>query len=105
LWKASIARIEAWAPQTLFLTHFGPVEAVRPHMQALVENMDWIANLVRTLLDQPGTDDERKSTFMEQVGHELRRQLTDAQLKAYGRAEPLELAWLGLVRYWRKRSA
>jgi glyoxylase-like metal-dependent hydrolase (beta-lactamase superfamily II) len=103
LWKESVSRIEARGPAALFLTHFGPVETVRPHLQALLENMDWMADLVRTLLAGPGTDEERKEKFFERVGRELRRQLTAAQLVAYGRAEPLELAWLGLLRYWRKR--
>ena len=34
-WAASLARIEAWRPDTLFLTHFGPSAPVGPHLAEL----------------------------------------------------------------------
>lgn len=104
-WRGSIDRIEAWAPQTLFVTHFGPAREARPHLQALLENLEMMASLVRVLLAEPGTDDERSRRFADRVTRELRRRMSDAQIASYSRAEPIELAWLGLVRYWRKRSA
>ena len=39
LWTASVDRILAWSPTTLMLTHFGPVTSVRPHLAALLENL------------------------------------------------------------------
>ena len=53
-WKGSVARIEAWSPQTLFLTHFGPVQGAAPHLQALMENLETTAGIVRTRLSEPG---------------------------------------------------
>ncbi|PYR73013.1 MAG: MBL fold metallo-hydrolase, partial [Acidobacteria bacterium] len=47
LWARSAARIEAWDPDTMFLTHFGPSRNVRPHLQSLMENL------------RRGTDEER----------------------------------------------
>lgn len=105
LWKASVARIEAWAPRTLFLTHFGPVQDVRTHLRTLVDNLETAAGLVRTLLEQPGTDAERQSTFAEQLERELRRTMTDAQVAAYRLAAPFWILWLGLARYWRARGS
>lgn len=105
LWSASVATIEAWSPQTLFLTHFGPVDGVRPHLQALIENLRTFAGFVRASLEEPGTDEERGRRFAEQVMRELRRHMTEAQLASYSLAAPPELLWLGLARYWRKRSA
>ena len=104
-WTASAARIEAWSPQTLFLTHFGPVNGVRPHLQTLLENLKTFAGFVRASLEEPGTDEERGCRFAEQVMRELRRHMTEAQLASYSLAAPPELLWLGLARYWRKRSA
>ncbi len=103
LWTDSVARIEAWSPQTLFLTHVGPINDVRPHLQTLLENLRTFAGFVRTSLDEPGSDEERGRRFAEDVMHELRRQMTDAQLASYSLAAPPELLWLGLARYWRKR--
>lgn len=104
LWKESIARIEAWSPQTLFLTHFGPVQHVRPHLQTLWEHLQTSAGFVRALLEQSGTDEERSAKFAEQLERELRRQMTDAQLAAYRLAAPFWILWLGLARYWRTRG-
>jgi hypothetical protein len=41
---------------------------------------------------------------VEQVRRELRRQMTDEQMASYGVAAPFEMLWLGLARYWRKKS-
>ncbi len=103
-WKGSVARIEAWSPPTLFLTHFGPVQGAAPHLQALMENLETTASIVRTRLSEPGTDEEKSQRFAGDLQRELRRHMTDAQLAAYTVAAPLELLWLGLARYWRKRS-
>lgn len=103
-WKGSAARIDAWSPQTLFLTHFGPVQAAAPHLQTLMENLETTAGIVRTRLAEPGTDEEKSRRFAEDLQRELRRHMTAAQLAAYRVAAPPELLWLGLARYWRKRS-
>lgn len=105
LWKESVARIEAWSPRTLFLTHFAAPNSVRPHLQALLENLQTWAGFARASLAEPGSDEDRSRLFAEQVTRELRRQMTDAQLASYVLAAPPELLWLGLARYWRKRAA
>jgi glyoxylase-like metal-dependent hydrolase (beta-lactamase superfamily II) len=102
-WAESIARIEAWNADTLFLTHFGPAPSVRPHLQELQEHLRLIAAMVRATLDEPGTDEERSARFAETLRHELRRHMTDAQILSYPVAAPFEQLWFGLARYWRKR--
>lgn len=103
-WKGSVARIDAWSPQTLFLTHFGPVPGATPHLQTLLENLETTAGLVRKRLAEPGTDEEKSRRFADDLQRELRRQMTDAQVAAYVVAAPPELLWPGLARYWRKRA-
>jgi glyoxylase-like metal-dependent hydrolase (beta-lactamase superfamily II) len=104
LWAQSVARIEAWSPSTLFLTHFGPVVTVRPHLQALLENLSTVSELVQSSLAEPGTDEERRVRFVNELRRELRRKMMEEQALAYERASPLDLLWLGLARYWRKRG-
>jgi glyoxylase-like metal-dependent hydrolase (beta-lactamase superfamily II) len=104
LWEDSVARIEAWAPATLFLTHYGPALHVRPHLQALLENLRRAAAVVKTSLQQPGTDETRTQMFIEYLRRELRAHMTDAEFEAYRVTAPAELLWLGLARYWRKRG-
>ena len=104
-WKGSVARIDAWSPQTLFLTHFGPVQGAGPHLQALMENLQKVAGMVRAGLSDPGTDDEKSRRFAVDLQRELQRHVTDAPRAAYVAAAPPELLWLGLARYWRNMPA
>ena len=104
LWAQSAARVEAWDPATMFLTHFGPSGTVRPHLQSLVENLRESADWVRRSLLEPGTDEERAARYAEYVNRELQRHLTDEQILPHHVGAPFEVSWLGLARYWRKRG-
>jgi glyoxylase-like metal-dependent hydrolase (beta-lactamase superfamily II) len=104
LWRMSAARIEAWAPQTLFITHFGPVHRPVPHMGTLIANLETMAAMVQRRLNEAGSDEDRSRRFTEDFMRELERQMTQAQLEAYMLAAPPKLLWLGLARYWRKRG-
>jgi glyoxylase-like metal-dependent hydrolase (beta-lactamase superfamily II) len=103
LWAASIDIIERWSPSTLFLTHFGAVTGVHLHLNALRANLTTVAALVKDTLDGEGTDAERRARFVDQLRLELRRQMTETQAMSYEAATPLDLMWLGLARYWRKK--
>lgn len=103
-WNHSVDRIESWSPDTLFLTHFGPVTNVRGHLRTLLENLERTALQVHQSLDEPGPDEERRSRFVSWIRRELRRHMSEAQAAAYEAAAPLDILWLGLARYWRKRG-
>jgi glyoxylase-like metal-dependent hydrolase (beta-lactamase superfamily II) len=103
-WRGSLDQIEAWDPDTIFLTHFGPINQVRPHLETLWQNLGEMAKWVRLTLDEPGSDEERSRTFADRLRHDMRRKMTDVQVAAYPVAAPFELLWLGLARYWRKKS-
>jgi glyoxylase-like metal-dependent hydrolase (beta-lactamase superfamily II) len=104
LWRASVERVERWQPASLFMTHFGPAQDVRPHFAELLDHLDVVASLVRASLDRPGTDDERSVAFAEELRRELRRKMPEAQVAAYETAAQFHLLWRGLARYWRKKS-
>ena len=104
-WQGSVARIEAWGPQTLFLTHFGPVNTPAPHLRTLMANLDTMSALVRARMAEPGSNEDKAQRFGEDLILEWRRQMPEAQVASYIAAAPPELAWLGLERYWRKRTA
>jgi glyoxylase-like metal-dependent hydrolase (beta-lactamase superfamily II) len=104
LWRKSVERIERWSPASLFITHFGQVMNVRPHLAQLLENLSTMAGLVRASLAEDGSDEERSQRFGERLRLELRRSMNDAQVSAYEGGTPFHLMWLGLARYWRKRS-
>lgn len=104
-WRASGAKILAWDPHTLFLTHFGPYPGARQHFQAMFENMEAWSGIVRRLLaDVSLTDDEeRQKRFTEQAFVDLTRRVGEAEAFDYTKAGGLKYSWQGLARYWRKR--
>jgi glyoxylase-like metal-dependent hydrolase (beta-lactamase superfamily II) len=104
-WEQSAHRIEAWQPQTLFVTHFGPSPfPPAAHLQTLIDNLHTTSSIARTTLAEEGTDEERALRFAEHVRRELRRRMTDAQVSSYRVAAPFEMLFPGLARYWRKRQ-
>ena len=104
VWRSSVERIERWAPASLFITHFGAIQDVRPQFAQLMEHLDITAKLVSDSLRTEGTDDERAARFADDLRRELRRKMSDAQISAYEAGAPFHLLWLGLARYWRKKS-
>jgi glyoxylase-like metal-dependent hydrolase (beta-lactamase superfamily II) len=103
-WRSSADRILAWDPDTLFLTHFGPVHGARPHFEQLFQRLaDW-SRIVRRLLADPSLDDaQREQRFVEEVLLDLRRVLGETEAEQYSRAGRLDYSWQGLARYWRKK--
>lgn len=102
-WRVSADRILEWSPSTLFLTHFGPVTRVRPHLAELFDNLALNAAAVRESLNDPGTDEEKSERFAEWLRQGLRKKMTDAEVDAYVVAAGFKYQWFGLARYWRKR--
>ena len=103
-WKASIGQIERWQAQTLFLTHFGPHENPATHLTSLVEHLDGMASLARSIMERDVTDEERVDLFGVEFGRYVRRYMPDAAAALYDQAAPFSQCWLGLRRYWKKQG-
>ena len=103
-WETSLRKIEAWRPDTLFITHFGPASPYAPHLNALREHLQVTAGLVRESLARDGTDEDREAWFTDRVRLELRRRMNDADALAYEVAGRFDLNWRGLARYLRKKA-
>jgi glyoxylase-like metal-dependent hydrolase (beta-lactamase superfamily II) len=103
IWQTSVDRLLGWSPSTLFLTHFGPVTRVRPHLAELLDHLQLIAGVVRESLDTAGTDEEKSERFAEWLRQELRREMSDVQVDSYVVAAGFKYLWYGLARYWRKK--
>jgi len=104
-WRQSTQTILDWNPDVLFLTHFGPQQAPRVHLQDLWKRMDDWSARVRASLATPGTDEERAAAFMASVTEELARTTSRAEADAYARAARFDFSWSGLARYWKKKEA
>ncbi len=94
-WRESIARIEAWAPKRLAITHFGSYEDVGQQLTSLSRRLDTWAELVR------GQD---RDAFIARVREEIEQQAEPGMLATYTQAAPPEQLYAGLERYLRKRA-
>lgn len=104
-WKTSVALIRAWRPSTLFVTHFGPHEDVDAHLDSLLEHLAAMSGMVRRSLEGDRSDGERMEAFAAEMRIHLQRYLPTPDTARYDSAAPLEMCWLGLARYWRRRQA
>jgi glyoxylase-like metal-dependent hydrolase (beta-lactamase superfamily II) len=103
-WHRSLALIGQWAPDTLFVTHFGAYGPSAPHLATLAEHLEMVSEIARRSLERDGSDEAREEWFAEELRHLLRRRLTASEVDAYEVAGRFDISWRGLARYWRKRA-
>ena len=105
-WTASLARIRAWAPASVFVTHFGRFERPLDHLADLEARLIDMAGWVRSLLDDASLDDgQRQGRFAERLTAAFRKSLPDEDwVRRYTEAVPVDHCWQGLARYWRQRQ-
>jgi glyoxylase-like metal-dependent hydrolase (beta-lactamase superfamily II) len=103
-WRDGFARIRAWHPETLFLTHFGPFAPVEAHLTEMVDHLDLTSGLVKASLERQGGDGDREAWFTGEIRRELRRRMSESDAQAYEVAGRFDLNWRGLARYWRKKA-
>jgi glyoxylase-like metal-dependent hydrolase (beta-lactamase superfamily II) len=103
VWRDSIARLRAWKPAELFVTHFGPWREPDAHFDALLTALAHVGDVVRASLEEPGSDEAHARAFQEQMERELVRAVPDANRPSYEAAGRFDLSWAGLARYWRKK--
>ena len=103
-WKASVALIDQWQANTIFVTHFGPHGEPATHLANLIEHLDGIAALAKTIVERDVTDEARVSLFTDEARRYLQRHMPAAAAAGYDQAAPLWQCWLGLARYWKKRG-
>jgi glyoxylase-like metal-dependent hydrolase (beta-lactamase superfamily II) len=104
-WDASLARIRAWEPRRIFITHFGGFDEPLDHLADLEDQLHDMASAVRALLlDQRLDDGARQRRFADRMVAMFRDRLPDEDwVQRYEAAVPVEHCWQGLVRYWQKK--
>lgn len=103
-WRESEAKILAWDPDTLFMTHFGPYHGARLQFQQLWSNIEgWNRIVKRLIADETLSEEQRQQAFVDEAFRELRRAVGEQEADRYSRAGRLDYSWQGLARYWRKQ--
>jgi glyoxylase-like metal-dependent hydrolase (beta-lactamase superfamily II) len=94
LWLESIATVEAWSPETLCLTHFGPVDDPPAQLdrarEALRLQLEWA--------------DSGAEVFAHEYGASVRAGMEEDEAVRLQQAAPAEQLYLGLERYLAKRA-
>jgi glyoxylase-like metal-dependent hydrolase (beta-lactamase superfamily II) len=104
-WRESEAKILAWDPDTLFMTHFGPFHGARLQFQQLWENIEgWNRIVKRLIADASLTEEQRQQAFVDEALRDLRRAVGEQESEQYSRAGRLDYSWQGLARYWRRKG-
>jgi len=94
-WEQSIDVVAGWAPEALALTHFGRVDGVGPHLDAMRERLHEIVGLAA----QHGME-----AFAAGIVERVERNGGDVA-EAYLQAAPPDHLYLGARRYLDKRAA
>jgi glyoxylase-like metal-dependent hydrolase (beta-lactamase superfamily II) len=105
LWDASLGAIAERKPARLFLTHFGYSRHPATHLERYRERLQHWGTLSQQIL-ATGTDEASAARlFVEYVSAEVSRTLSAEEAAHVIFNGGLQLSWLGLARYHRKRAA
>lgn len=101
--EESLQKIEARKPARLVPTHFGPSDDWGQHLERYRKRLAEWSKTVRRSVAQGGEEAGRKQAFLKEVEAGMREWLSKPVVDHYVEVGSLELCWLGLHRYWRKR--
>jgi glyoxylase-like metal-dependent hydrolase (beta-lactamase superfamily II) len=104
-WRESIAKLRAWRPETVFITHFGPYGNVPEHLDDLERSLTAAADIAKRAIDSNQSDEAKYEQFKNDVFAYIHAAgIAQDEIAPLEHVGPLEFNWRGLVRYWRKRQ-
>jgi glyoxylase-like metal-dependent hydrolase (beta-lactamase superfamily II) len=104
LWEESFTSILAHHPKRLFLTHFGYAENPAEHLAEFRERLHRWTEAAATALKNNADDAAASYDFMEMARAELVAAMAESEADHYAFTAGLDLSFLGLARYIRKRE-
>lgn len=103
-WNSSFDAILARRPARLFLTHFGYSNDPAGHIARYRETLQRWAELAGKILDSVADESAALEKFVAATSEEVRQQIQGREAEHYLFNVGLNLTWLGLARYHRKRT-
>jgi glyoxylase-like metal-dependent hydrolase (beta-lactamase superfamily II) len=104
IWNASLDAIEARHPARLFLTHFGYSNDPARHIAAYRKNLQRWGALAAKLVRSAPDEGAAQEAFVAATTAEVEQRLPAREAEHYIFNCGLDLSWLGLARYHRKRA-
>jgi len=104
IWDNSFATILARRPSRLFLTHFGFAGNPAEHIEEFRRRLHHWAQLAADVLRSAASEAEAKKAFVARAQGEMQEQLGLEEADHHAFTAGLDLSFLGLARYLRKRA-
>jgi glyoxylase-like metal-dependent hydrolase (beta-lactamase superfamily II) len=105
IWDTSFAAILERKPARLFLTHFGYSDNPSEHIALFRERLHRWAALTAEILRNAASESVAMDSFMSATYAEIAEHLPPGEAEHYAFSAGLNLSFLGLARYLRKRAA
>jgi glyoxylase-like metal-dependent hydrolase (beta-lactamase superfamily II) len=104
IWEDSFATILARRPLRLFLTHFGYSDNPEEHIAEFRKRLHGWAELAGECLHSTSSESEAKEAFVARARAEMQDLLGFEEAEHHAFTAGLDLSFLGLARYLRKRA-
>jgi glyoxylase-like metal-dependent hydrolase (beta-lactamase superfamily II) len=104
IWNTSLAAILERNPSRLYLTHFGFSENPAEHILLFRERLHKWAALAEEIIRSTSSDSAAMDSFMSATRAEIAQHLPTGEVEHYVFSAGLNLSFLGLARYLRKRA-
>jgi glyoxylase-like metal-dependent hydrolase (beta-lactamase superfamily II) len=104
LWDASLDAIAGLHPQRLFLTHFSFSGNPALHIASCRERLHRWSELCGSILARNLEESDSIHRFAQEIAAEAAQFLSPDEISNYFFSGALNLSWLGLARYQRKRT-
>jgi glyoxylase-like metal-dependent hydrolase (beta-lactamase superfamily II) len=104
IWDKSFAAILQRKPERLFLTHFGYSDNPSEHILLFRERLHQWAAMAEEILRTAASDSAAMDSFMSATRAEISEHLPADEADHYAFSAGLNLSFLGLARYLRKRA-
>jgi glyoxylase-like metal-dependent hydrolase (beta-lactamase superfamily II) len=105
IWNRSLDAISSWAPERLFLTHFGFIESPREHIKLYKSRLEEWSALTAKLIESGVELTEAEKMFVDSVTSEIKTTLPSDAAEHYIFNGGLRLSWLGLMRYATRKAS
>jgi glyoxylase-like metal-dependent hydrolase (beta-lactamase superfamily II) len=104
IWDKSFAAILERKPSRLFLTHYGYSDNPSEHILLFRERLRRWSALTEEILRNAASDSAAMDSFMTATFAEISQHLPAGEAEHYAFSAGLNLSFLGLARYLRKRA-
>jgi glyoxylase-like metal-dependent hydrolase (beta-lactamase superfamily II) len=103
LWRASLEKIRALKPASIYVTHFGEIKDPPASLDELERRLGKWANWMKQRMREGKSEEEIRPEFQRFAEAELRTGgASEDGVKTYELADPASMSVAGLIRYWRK---